>query len=260
MFSNLLDITGFFVSVLINLLLIALICYYFKRKIDNLEFSQSEQAKTLYALLSQQNSMPSDNIGESKNVVMSVNDVMGGLDLTQLTQGGHNEHEHDESNLNIGDGSSDGSESESESEEDENEEDVNEEDVNEEDESEPAQVVLEEVKMEETQQDDFVSDNTLVTDIDESDVIKVDTSFHVNEVDEMVTGEEDVATEETVMENVETNIETNTENYGKMTIKELRSVLAEKGIHAKSSMNKGDIINILKGTTSMSIEEDNLET
>ena len=114
--------------------------------------------------------------------------------------------------------------------------------------------------MEETQQDNFVSDNTVVTDIDESDVIKVDTSFHVNEVDEMVTGEEDVATEETVMENVETNIETNTENYGKMTIKELRSVLAEKGIHAKSSMNKGDIINILKGTTSMSIEQDNLET
>lgn len=255
MFSNLLDITGFFVSVLINLLLIALICYYFKRKIDNLEFSQSEQAKTLYALLSQQNSMPSDNIGESKNIVMSVNDVMGGLDLTQLTQGGHNEHEHDESNLNIGDGSSDGSESESESEEDENEEDENEED-----ESEPAQVVLEEVQMEETQQDNFVSDNTVVTEIDESDVIKVDTSFHVNEVEETVANEEQVTTEESVMENVETNIETNTENYGKMTIKELRSVLAEKGIHAKSSMNKGDIINILKGTTSMSIEQDNLET
>ena len=262
MFSNLLDITGFFVSVLINLLLIALICYYFKRKIDNLEYSQSEQAKTLYALLSQQNSMPSDNIGESKNIVMSVKDVMGGLDLTQLTQGGHNEHEHDESNLNSGDGSSDGSESESEGDEDENEEDVNEEDVedeevaNGEDESEPAEVVLEEVPMEETQQDELVSDNTMVTDIDESNVIKVDTSFLVSEDDEIVAGEEEVSTEESVMENVETNVE----NYGKMTIKELRSVLAEKGIHAKSSMNKGDIINILKGTTSMTIEQDNLET
>ena len=42
MLSNLLDITGFFVGVLINLLLIAMI-YYFKRKIDNLEYSQSEQ-------------------------------------------------------------------------------------------------------------------------------------------------------------------------------------------------------------------------
>ena len=39
MFSKLLDITGFFVGVLINLLLIALICFYFKRKIDNLELS-----------------------------------------------------------------------------------------------------------------------------------------------------------------------------------------------------------------------------
>ena len=42
MISNLLDIK-FFVGVLINLLLIALICYYFKRKIDNLEYSQSER-------------------------------------------------------------------------------------------------------------------------------------------------------------------------------------------------------------------------
>ena len=36
-FSNLIDISSFFIGVLINLLLVALVCYYFKRKIDNLE-------------------------------------------------------------------------------------------------------------------------------------------------------------------------------------------------------------------------------
>jgi hypothetical protein len=41
--------------MIINLLLIALICYYFKRKYENLEIAQNEQAKVLYQLL-QQNS------------------------------------------------------------------------------------------------------------------------------------------------------------------------------------------------------------
>lgn len=53
-FSNLIDISSFFIGVLINLLLVALICYYFKRKIDNLELAQSEQAKMLYSLIHKQ--------------------------------------------------------------------------------------------------------------------------------------------------------------------------------------------------------------
>jgi hypothetical protein len=39
--------------MIINLLLIALICYYFKRKYENLEIAQNEQAKVLYQLLQQ---------------------------------------------------------------------------------------------------------------------------------------------------------------------------------------------------------------
>ena len=50
-FSSLIDISSFFIGVLINLLLVAMICFYFKRKIDNLELSQSEQAKVLYQLV-----------------------------------------------------------------------------------------------------------------------------------------------------------------------------------------------------------------
>jgi hypothetical protein len=54
-FSAILDISSFFIGMIINLLLIALICYYFKRKYENLEIAQNEQAKVLYQLL-QQNS------------------------------------------------------------------------------------------------------------------------------------------------------------------------------------------------------------
>ena len=65
-FSAILDISSFFIGMIINLLLIALICYYFKRKYENLEIAQNEQAKVLYQLL-QQNSSPK---------VMNLNDVL----------------------------------------------------------------------------------------------------------------------------------------------------------------------------------------
>jgi hypothetical protein len=52
--------------MIINLLLIALICYYFKRKYENLEIAQNEQAKVLYQLL--QNSPPKvRNLSEGLN-------------------------------------------------------------------------------------------------------------------------------------------------------------------------------------------------
>jgi hypothetical protein len=57
-FSAILDISSFFIGMIINLLLIALICYYFKRKYENLEIAQNEQAKVLYQLLQQNAPQP----------------------------------------------------------------------------------------------------------------------------------------------------------------------------------------------------------
>lgn len=260
MFSNLLDITGFFVSVLINLLLIALICYYFKRKIDNLEFSQSEQAKTLYALLSQQNSPQTSDSGESKNVIMNVNDIMGGLDLTQLVQRDHNDEGIFENQLGDLGSSGDGSGSDSDSDSD------TEEDKRQESESEPSRAVIEDipiVPVEETHSPH--SDNITEIGVAESNTIVVENVFHVSGTGERVGAEELEESggaekggdaERVIME----DIETFDENYEKMTVKELKTVLAEKGVHAKSSMNKSDIINILKGASSMNLEEDIMET
>ena len=70
-FSAILDISSFFIGMIINLLLIALICYYFKRKYENLEIAQNEQAKVLYQLL-QQNSKPK---------VMNLQDILGNIPL-----------------------------------------------------------------------------------------------------------------------------------------------------------------------------------
>jgi hypothetical protein len=64
MFSTILDISSFFMGMLINLLLIALICYYFKRKYETLEASQNEQAKILYNLIQSQSPKSSFNVNE----------------------------------------------------------------------------------------------------------------------------------------------------------------------------------------------------
>ena len=69
-FANILDISSFFIGMLINLLLIALICYYFKRKYETLELAQNEQAKILYNLIQQ-----SKKTFAVENVVRGVQDI-----------------------------------------------------------------------------------------------------------------------------------------------------------------------------------------
>lgn len=72
-FSNILDISSFFIGMLINLLLIALICYYFKRKYESLELAQNEQAKILYNIIQQQQTKKTINIENLMNSVQEVN-------------------------------------------------------------------------------------------------------------------------------------------------------------------------------------------
>ena len=72
-FSNILDISSFFIGMLINLLLIALICYYFKRKYEALEVAQNEQAKILYNIIQQQQTKKTINIENLMNSVQEVN-------------------------------------------------------------------------------------------------------------------------------------------------------------------------------------------
>jgi hypothetical protein len=81
MFSTILDISSFFIGMLINLLLIALICYYFKRKYETLEASQNEQAKILYNLIQNQLPKKTFNINDllttaNVNMCPSLNNVM----------------------------------------------------------------------------------------------------------------------------------------------------------------------------------------
>ena len=248
MLSNLLDITGFFVGVLINLLLIAMICYYFKRKIDNLEFSQSEQAKTLYTLIAQSQKTNSPVSTTGLDEVLE-NNVIKNLDLSKL-----NNTEDDEVN-----------ESESEEESDE-------ESDNESDEDDKEEQVIGDVEEDETIKtvEEFNNnDNSMVIETINimTGIESVESPENVN-VKQIDIQEEVVENEELSEEVEELNqvtkleseyLENNPEDYEKMTVKELKSVLAQRGIHAKSSMNKSEIINVLKGVsvTDEEVEESN---
>ncbi len=114
-FSNILDISSFFIGVLVNLLLVALICFYFKRKIDNLEMSQSEQAKMLFQLIQQKESNPS-SVEEAPMLPGGAYNMLNGLDLSQL-----NEEDNDDEDNNAvnGESSDDGDDDNSSSDEEE---------------------------------------------------------------------------------------------------------------------------------------------
>lgn len=116
-FSNILDISSFFIGVLVNLLLVALICFYFKRKIDNLEMSQSEQAKMLFQLIQQKESNPSPT-GDAPMLPGGAYNMLNGLDLSQL-----NEEDDEEDNNAVNGESSDDDDDDDDSSSDEEEED-----------------------------------------------------------------------------------------------------------------------------------------
>jgi hypothetical protein len=97
-FSAILDISSFFIGMIINLLLIALICYYFKRKYENLEIAQNEQAKVLYQLL-QQNTQPK---------VININDLLKKDLEPKNYERPEPESDSDEDTDTDGDGDSDG--------------------------------------------------------------------------------------------------------------------------------------------------------
>ena len=112
-FSNILDISSFFIGVLVNLLLVALICFYFKRKIDKLEMSQSEQAKMLFQLIQQKESNPSPT-GDAPMLPGGAYNMLNGLDLSQL-----NEEDDEEDNNAVNGESSDDDDDDSSSDEEE---------------------------------------------------------------------------------------------------------------------------------------------
>jgi hypothetical protein len=223
-FSSLIDVSSFFIGVLINLLLIALICFYFKRKFDNIEMAQSEQAKIIYNLIesrqTQERIQPEANSElsffnpndlqklESKEVMVS--------DLDKLDTESIEDHSDDD--------------------------------------------------------DDDDDDDSMATqtesELEETNTIIDQASIEVNEpgLDDIKTVElletepnddENVEEETIIIEKTDDSSEnTMTNEYERMTVKELREVLLDKGYHVKSNMKKVDMLELLQNPIENEVELD----
>ena len=176
MFSTILDISSFFIGMLINLLLIALICYYFKRKYESLEAAQNEQAKILYTLIQKQMPRKEFDINELMN--NNITNNIESLNINEIV-------------------------SESDSDDDDSESDED----------------MDEVKcliMNETVPVEEIVDTPLV-------ITKI--------VEPDVKTEDEPKTEE---------------DYSKMTMKQLKDILSQKGISSNPRMKKNDLINLIE--------------
>jgi predicted HTH domain antitoxin len=94
-FSAILDISSFFIGMIINLIFVALMCYYFKRKYDYLELAQNEQAKILYQLIHKQTNLstttPTMDFSQDPLVNHILSDMEGDSDSDSDSDGEEDE-------------------------------------------------------------------------------------------------------------------------------------------------------------------------
>jgi len=243
-FSAILDISSFFIGMIINLLLIALICYYFKRKYENLEVAQNEQAKVLYQLL-QQNSKPK---------VMNLQDILGNVpanvDIKSRT------NSCSESDSSSDSDSSSGLESETELEsEHEFESELT--SVSDSDKKTKTKTKLNDSKMKKTIENVNsppmeVSSFTVKKIVDPLVInVDVDNSLDTNiKLDTLNIDTVNLDTVDTVDKLKDDDLK---ESYSKMTIKQLKDILSVKGINS-GKMKKNEIIELIE-KSSINIDE-----
>ena len=176
MFSTILDISSFFIGMLINLLLIALICYYFKRKYEILEQAQNEQAKIIYNLIQNQVPQKTFDINELMATHLNAPEIMDETD-------------------------------ESDSDSDDDEPKIKHLSLN-----EPSYELIE--------------------------THQIDTPLIITKI-------EDVEQASTGQASTETE-------YSKLSMKQLKDILSQKGIQSNARMKKNELINLIENGSSSS--------
>lgn len=186
MLSSILDIGSFFIGMIINLLLVTLMCYYFKKKYESLEEAQNEQAKLLYDLLRDRKQTTQEPI---KTEVIDID--------------------------NVSDDESDESESEGEGE------------------MEMEELVDPEMKV-------LTLDIPETTETSEPFTDKFTVDKFTANLFNADTVTVDIAVEPEVI------IEENDDGFSKMNMKELRDLLAKKGVKVKPTMKKNELLELAK--------------
>lgn len=219
-FSSLIDVSSFFIGVLINLLLIALICYYFKRKFDNIEMAQSEQAKIIYNLIeTRQQAQQQIQSKESSSGLSFFNQS----DLDKLDQS-------ETKDVIVTKMFPEDGDSDSDTDTDDDDHTVT---TESEEEADDMNAIVDHANVE-------------VDVIEETNVDEIKTVDISGPEEEIV--EEPIAFEKSteVDEHEESEHEEIISEYEKMTVKELREALNMKGYHVKSNMKKSEMLELLQ--------------
>lgn len=232
MFSTILDISSFFIGMLINLLLIALICYYFKRKYETLEASQNEQAKILYNLIQNQIPKKTFNINDlltNANVCSNLGTCM----------------------INPDDIEESGSECETDNETDSDDESDNESNDKRKNlnievseisviDSNPVKILSLNVSELNNVLDDVEEVPIVVSKLNELNASEVN-NLTINELN----GNELEVTDLSEL-NAPTESDSTGTDYSKLSIKQLKDILTKKGINSNHRMKKTDLINLIE--------------
>lgn len=215
--SSILDISSFFIGMIINLIFVALMCYYFKRKYDYLEMAQTEQAKILYQMIHKNadgeeysKECPKDGVKDYSK------DPLVCMDLDS-------------------DSDDDSVESNEIQEIDQNE--IHPIDIRD-------NVVRDKAVQINESRDNVVQDNV----VQDSDVLKdISTEPIELSMDEVVEAEPRMDMKEVTLDMFEITVQMNEpENaYSKMSMKQLKEILSSKGIRAKNNIKKDELIELI---------------
>lgn len=274
-FSNLLDVSSFFIGVLVNLLLIAMICFYFKRKIDNLELSQSEQAKMLFQIIQNNSSSPPPINNGSTNYDSNVvsmkpnNDLLEGLNLNDLDSDDEDVDEENVNNDSIdvvrNDNENRESDFESDSDDDDDDDDEIDDDANDDagdtehdesdtdDNEEEPEIKMIELHDEPEPQEQETEPEIQIKKVDIDNGITIDESdIQKGETEQFQLEPELIHDEEEGEISMETG---GNVNYEKYTIKELKNILESNGVQVqKKNIKKQELISMIMSSSENTID------
>jgi len=236
-FSSILDISSFFIGMIINLFLVSLMCYYFKRKYEILESAQTEQAKILYELLRRDSPKKPEIFKTEEPRVEYTKDVdyTKGVDYTK------------DPLLNPRVIDSDSEDSGSESSDSEYEIEVS-----------PGtppgspcgSPLLFSVELsQEIIMDELKAEELIIEPIESLDLGEVETQVETKVENVEVQPQVEKApiekdTKEIVIDQI--ILDSPESNYNKMSIKQLKDILTSKGVKPKHNMKKDELVDLVK--------------
>lgn len=225
-FSSILDISSFFIGMIINLLLVALVSYYFKRKYEHLEKSIDEHSEHIYMLLKKERDSLRNNSCVMGN---NLNEKILYPSLASSTS-------NSSKNSTDSDCNDESYSSDSDSEDDE----TSNSDIDE---------------IDEIYENDKLNN---VVELLEAKPLMNEANVMVEEVTNSQDVKQLTIQEITTDDNNTTfnihKIESLPQDYNKLTMKQLKDLLSNKGISVKPNMKKNDLIDL---ASKNSIEFDN---